>query len=108
MFKNRNEERNNICGGRIKELRKGRNWSQRELADKLKECGIDINKNAIQRIEAGQRFVTDIEILALSKVLDCKIADLLDEPMKLIYYEETDDKLTPEEMKMVLDVMEQR
>ncbi len=78
MFKNRNEERNNICGSQIRELRKERNWSQRELADQLKEFGIDINKNAIQRIEAGQRFVTDIEILALSKVLDCEIADLLE------------------------------
>ena len=30
--------------------------------------GIDIDKNAIQRIECGKRFVTDIEIIAFTKV----------------------------------------
>jgi len=31
--------------------------------------GIDIDKNAIQRIECGKRFVTDIEIIAFAKIL---------------------------------------
>ena len=34
--------------------------SQRELADKLQIAGLDLDKNAIQRIECGKRFVTDI------------------------------------------------
>lgn len=29
---------------------------------------IDIDKNAIQRIEYGKRFVTDIEIIAFAKI----------------------------------------
>lgn len=42
--------------------------SQRILAEKLQLLGIDVDKNAIQRIEAGKRFVTDIELAALAMV----------------------------------------
>ena len=31
--------------------------------------GLDVDKNAIQRIEEGKRFVTDIELVYLSDVL---------------------------------------
>ena len=51
--------------------------SQRELADILQLNGFDIDKNAIQRIECGKRFVTDIEIIALSQVLHVNYNDLL-------------------------------
>ncbi len=51
--------------------------SQRELADMLQVTGLDVDKNAIQRIECGKRFVTDIELKALIKVLNCNYNDLL-------------------------------
>ena len=64
MFINKNGDgANNICGKQVAELRKQMGKSQRELADALQLLGLDINKNAIQRIESGQRFVTDIEIV---------------------------------------------
>lgn len=68
MFKNKTNGRNNICGNRIKALRKSATpkMSQRILAEKLQLLGVDVDKNAIQRIESGQRFVTDIELKALS------------------------------------------
>ena len=68
---------NNICGQNVAAFRKGLGISQRELADRLQLYGLDIDKNAIQRIEAGKRFVTDIELLALSNVLGRKLDDLL-------------------------------
>ena len=68
---------NNICGQNVAVFRKGLGISQRELADRLQLYGLDIDKNAIQRIEAGKRFVTDIELLALSNVLGRKLDDLL-------------------------------
>lgn len=40
--------------------------SQRILADRMQEKGIDMDKNAIQRIEHGDRFVTDIELAAFA------------------------------------------
>ncbi len=51
--------------------------SQRALADALQLEGIDLDKNAIQRIENGKRYVTDIELKALSKVLHVSYEDLL-------------------------------
>ncbi len=51
--------------------------SQRELADKMQLIGIDIDKNAIQRIECGKRFVTDIEIVSFAKVFQVEYKDLL-------------------------------
>ena len=43
----------------------------------LRIMGFDIDKNAIQRIECGKRFVTDIEIIAFSKVFDAPFEELL-------------------------------
>jgi len=60
MFNNRYYDRNNIAGLRVAGLRKGLRISQRELADRLHVIGMDVDKNVIQRIESGQRFITDI------------------------------------------------
>ena len=78
MFINKTADgRNNICGRNITEARKARNLSQRELADGLQLLGLDIDKNAIQRIEAGKRFVTDIELTAISRYFNMTYEDLL-------------------------------
>lgn len=78
MFINRNNDgSNNICGKKIAELRKNMQISQRLLADRLQLSGLDVDKNAIQRIECGKRFVTDIELVAFSKVFDISIDELL-------------------------------
>jgi len=70
---------NNICGKNVANFRKKLKISQREIADRLQLTGLDVDKNAIQRIECGKRFVTDIEIIALSKVLNCSHAELLEQ-----------------------------
>ena len=69
MFTNKSDAGlNNICGKNIATLRLKMKISQRELADRLQLVGISIDKNAIQRIECGKRFVTDIEIIAFAKI----------------------------------------
>ncbi len=68
---------NNLCGKKVMYFRKELGISQRELADKLQLVGIDIDKNAIQRIECGKRFVTDIEIVGFSKVFNVSFENLL-------------------------------
>ena len=70
---------NNICGKNIAAFRKELHISQRALADKMQIFGLDVDKNAIQRIECGKRFVTDIEICAFSKVLKKAYDDILKE-----------------------------
>ena len=78
MFTNRTPDgRNNICGIKGKELRKGLRISQHELSNRLIVNGLDIDKNAVQRIESGQRFVTDIEIIYLAKVLNISVEELI-------------------------------
>lgn len=78
MFINKSPDGlNNICGRNIASLRLSLGISQRELADRMQLAGIDIDKNAIQRIECGKRFVTDIEIIAFSKVFGIDISELL-------------------------------
>ena len=77
MFINKTKNgKNNICGERIAKFRKELKISQRELADRLQIIGLDVDKNAVQRMESGQRFITDIELIYLSKVL-CKNLDEL-------------------------------
>jgi len=78
MFINKTaDKKNNVCGKNIAEFRKSINISQRELADRLQLSGLDIDKNAIQRIESGKRFVTDIELIFLHRVLDKTFEELL-------------------------------
>ncbi len=73
--------KNNICGEKIAIFRKEIKISQRKLADKLQLEGLDIDKNAIQRIEAGKRFITDIELIVIAKVLNKTILDLYGEDL---------------------------
>ncbi|MBE6626791.1 MAG: helix-turn-helix transcriptional regulator [Ruminococcaceae bacterium] len=80
MFKNKvHNGKNNICGEKIFMLRKQAipKMSQRILAEKLQLVGIDVDKNAIQRIECGKRFVTDIELLALAEIFHVTCDELL-------------------------------
>lgn len=79
MFKNRNGMSNNLAGANIARIRKSITpvFSQRALADKLQLHGVDIDKNAIQRVECGKRFVTDIELVAFAEVLNVSVMDLL-------------------------------
>mgnify|MGYP003299154400 CR=1 FL=1 len=78
MFINKMPDgKNNCCGKNITVFRTQMKISQRELADRLQLAGLDIDKNAIQRIEAGKRFVTDIELVTLSSVLKKSYDELL-------------------------------
>lgn len=78
MFINKtNDGLNNFCGKNIAKLRLDLKISQRELADRMQLVGIDIDKNAIQRIECGKRFVTDIEIIAFARIFNVSFEELL-------------------------------
>ena len=79
MFKNKNDGRNNLCGENIRRLRLefATKLSQKGLADKMQLIGIDVDKNAIQRIECGKRFVTDIELKALAEIFGVSVSELI-------------------------------
>lgn len=82
MYKNKaGDGSNNICGRKIKQFRESLSTkpSQKEFSDMLQIAGLDVDKNAVQRIESGKRFVTDIELKTIAKVLNVSYCDLLDE-----------------------------
>ena len=81
MYKNKAQDgKNNISGKKIQYYRKQLrdNVSQKGFVDMLQLVGLDLDKNAIQRIESGQRFVTDIELKCIAKVLNVSYEELLD------------------------------
>ena len=61
---------------RIAELRKDRGMSQNDLAIKLQNYGVDIDKNAVQLLEHGHRYVRDMELYVIAKVFDVSMEDL--------------------------------
>lgn len=81
MFKHRGKDGSlNLCGARVAQLRQTHTpkLSQRALADHLQLCGLDMDKNAIQRIESGQRFVTDIELKTLAEFFHISVDELIE------------------------------
>lgn len=80
MFINKaNDGKNNVCRKAVYAKRMEMKISQKKLADLLQLSGLDVDKNAIQKLEAGERFVTDIELKHLSKVLNLSYEELLGE-----------------------------
>ena len=80
MYKNRTEDgRNNVSGEKIAYLRKQlkEKTSQRQFAEMLQRSGLDVDKNAVQRMEAGKRFITDIEIKIIAEVLNVSFDELI-------------------------------
>lgn len=78
MFINKTVDgKNNLIGPELARRRIEMQLSQRAFADKLQVQGLEIDKNAIQRIECGKRFVTDIELVKICQVLHVLPTELL-------------------------------
>ncbi len=79
MYKNRFNGRNNVAGVNIARIRKSKvpRMSQRALAEALQLIDHDVDKNAVQKMESGERFINDIELCAIAKVLDVSYEELL-------------------------------
>ena len=69
--------RKNLLGENLKMLRTQYGLSQRELSARLQLMGLDIDKNAIMRIEAGKRYVSDIELCAFARLFGVSVTELL-------------------------------
>ena len=70
---------NNLCGQRIAKIRKSKKLSQRKLAIKMQLLGFDVDHYFIRRVENGERFVTDIDLVIFSRSLGVSISTLLPE-----------------------------
>lgn len=70
---------NNLCGKKLAKLRAEHKppLSQRKLAQLLQVAGYDVDNHFVRRVELGERFVTDIELVMLSEVLGVSLDELL-------------------------------
>ena len=67
---------NNLCGGKIAAIRKSQKLSQRKLAAKMQLLGFDVDHYFIRRVENGERFVTDIDLVIFAQSLGVSIYEL--------------------------------
>lgn len=68
---------NNITGKKIAEIRLSKGISQRKLATKMQLLGYDVDHYFIRRVENGERFVTDIDLVIFARALKVEIPDLI-------------------------------
>ena len=68
----------NIVGSRIRDARIQAGFSQQVLSDKLETLAVYVCRGSISRIETFERTVTDIELDAISKVLNIPLDYLFD------------------------------
>lgn len=67
----------NIIGNKIKELRKERGLTQKHMAELLQLEGHEFSDLTILRIEQGNRFVPDYEIIILADFFGITTDELL-------------------------------
>ena len=73
-----NENRKNVSGIRIRELRKQLHMTQKQLAIKAQLAGYDfITETAIIKLESGTRFIPDYVVSIFAQLLGTTTADLL-------------------------------
>ena len=77
MISRKYNEKSNVAGTVIKELRKQHKMSRATLSNKLMMLGIDINSDGIYKIEKGTRIIKDFELAAFSVVLHISETELL-------------------------------
>ena len=80
MFKNKNADgTRNLCGKNVARFRMAMRpkVSQNKLAGQLQLVGLDLEKNAVQKMDTGERFATDIELKKLAKVFGVSVDELI-------------------------------
>lgn len=67
----------NLIGSKVEETRKKKNMKQKELLAQLQVRGVDMNASGLSKLEGQIRYVTDIELVALSEILEVSVDYLL-------------------------------
>lgn len=70
------DNKKNLVGKNIKEIRLSKNLSQAKLAELVKQYNSALDQKAISAIELGTRRVPDYEVVAFANVLDVSVQDL--------------------------------
>ena len=72
------EGKKNISGDRIHQARTAMRLSQSELAARMQVKGVIIEREAISKMETGDRFVTDYELRAFAEILGVTVDHLIE------------------------------
>ena len=67
----------NLIGAQVRRLRCTKGWSQERLLSKLQEQGWHICRTHLARIEAGEVWVGDFELMLIARALQVSIPELL-------------------------------
>lgn len=70
-------EERNIAGSRVKVARLKNNITQQELSAKLETLAVYVDRASISKIEQKKRIIIDIELVALSEILNVSVNWLL-------------------------------
>ncbi len=76
MKSNKYKEKSNLLGNLIAQNRKSKKMSQNKLALKMQILGVNIGKNDISKIEAGNRLIRDYELIAIKDILNLDLNTL--------------------------------
>ncbi|MBE7157432.1 MAG: helix-turn-helix transcriptional regulator [Rhodospirillales bacterium] len=73
--------RKNVVGLRVRQARDrpSLQFSQAQLSECLKSTGIAVCRTMVSKIESGERYVADYELVALARCLNVSTAWLLGE-----------------------------
>ena len=74
----------NVIGSVIRYYREKNGLSLTDLSKKLQLYALDIPKNSLQRLEMGNRIITDYELAVFSKIFNVTTDTLLNEFLKEI------------------------
>lgn len=69
----------NICGANIERIRKQKKMKQAVLISQMQLRGVDINPSSMSKLEGQTRIATDIELKAISEILDVSMDELVKE-----------------------------
>lgn len=67
----------NLIGEKVTMLRKQNQMTQKELMAKMQSLGVDINYTSLSKLEGQRRIATDKELLALSKIFNVQMEQLI-------------------------------
>lgn len=69
----------NICGANIERVRKQKKMKQSVLVSQMQLRGVDINPSSMSKLEGQTRIATDIELKAISEILNVSMDELVKE-----------------------------
>ena len=75
----KDNEKRNIIGHKVKQLRLAKGLTQQQLAGLLEQEGVYANREIVSAIERHIRKVLDFELVAFAKCLEVSVSDLLGE-----------------------------